>query len=165
MELLKMPRASENMVEGTVGEWLAVVGQELDKGDQVVEIITEKAQFELECEKGGTLLRVLAQTRATVPVGYVLCVLVQPGESPDINAIEAENERLIREHLAKAETGGSLLDAQVSSAGSSSEKIKATPRARRLAKKSGISLKEVKDTLGIEGILQEEHVRKYRERQ
>ncbi len=158
MELLRMPRASENMTEGTVGPWLVHEGERVEAGAPVVEIITEKAQFELECERGGVLAAVFAVERATVPVDFVLGVLVEEGEEWDRAAIERENDEIVRAHLAAALGDASL---HTRAARRPTARKGATPRARRLARSAGVSLDEVRAALGVEGVIEEKHVREF----
>ena len=160
MELLRMPRASENMVEGTVGEWLLAKGDSCESQTPVVEIITEKAQFELECEIGGTISEIFATSRSTVPVNFILAVLTENDEPHDTEEIKKENEKILSDHL-KATIGEISIAAVGTRKKKSTGKVSATPRARRLAKTSGIKLEDVVDSLKIEGIVEEKHVKDY----
>lgn len=160
MEFIRMPRASENMVEGTVGLWLIEEGSDAAAGAPVVEIITEKAQFELECERGGTLTNVFAPHRSTVPIGYVLGVLTDVGEEVDIDAIIKENESLIARHLRSA-VGDLSVNTVAAEQKRDASRVSATPRAKKLAAVSNIDLAVVRDKLGVSGIIEESHVKKF----
>jgi pyruvate/2-oxoglutarate dehydrogenase complex dihydrolipoamide acyltransferase (E2) component len=56
-----------------VVRWLKRVGDKVKVGEPLVELETEKVSFELESPAAGTLLKVLAQETAEVPVGDALC--------------------------------------------------------------------------------------------
>ena len=56
-----------------VVRWLKREGDKVKRGEPLVELETEKVSFELESPAAGTLLKVLAQESAEVPVGGVLC--------------------------------------------------------------------------------------------
>ncbi|MFA4984960.1 MAG: biotin/lipoyl-containing protein [Candidatus Brocadiia bacterium] len=163
MELLRMPRASENMVEGTVGNWLVMENSPVEASTPLVEIITEKAQFELECTSKGTVRAILAPTRSTVPVNFVLAVLASENEELDIVAVERENASIVRNYI---ESGSGVPSAAAQTAGaqrqeSNASRIQATPRARKMAKDAGVQLETIRDVLHLSGIIEEEHVRKY----
>jgi pyruvate/2-oxoglutarate dehydrogenase complex dihydrolipoamide acyltransferase (E2) component len=160
MELLRMPRASENMVEGTLGLWLAKEGDRAVTGAPVVEVITEKAQFELECESSGILVRQFAATRATVPTGFILAVISAAGESPDLSSIERENQDILQRHLSTAFSGVPAAPG-TAVVPKSEARVSATPRARKLARDLNVSLEEVKAVLNLEGIIEERHVQQF----
>src|SRR5258708_21504826 len=63
-----MPRLSDSMEEGTILKWLKDDGDQVARGDQLVEIETDKATVTYEAHASGTL-RILAPEGETVPVG------------------------------------------------------------------------------------------------
>src|ERR671922_82880 len=50
-----MPRLSDSMEEGTILKWLKAAGDEVSKGDELVEIETDKATMTYEADADGTL--------------------------------------------------------------------------------------------------------------
>ena len=77
-----MPRLSDSMEEGTVLTWLKSVGDEISVGDELVEIETDKANMVYESDEAGTLVEILAEEGATLPIGEVIARLGEPGEAP-----------------------------------------------------------------------------------
>jgi len=65
------------MEEGLIAKWLKHEGDTIQQGDPLVELETEKISYELESPAEGTLLKVLAQETAEVPVGDPLCHIGQ----------------------------------------------------------------------------------------
>ena len=59
--------------KATVVRWLKREGDNVKRGEPLVELETEKVSFELESPAAGTLVKVLAQEAAEVPVGGALC--------------------------------------------------------------------------------------------
>ena len=55
-ELIKMPRLSDTMEEGTVAAWFKKVGDKVQEGEILAEIETDKATMEFESFYDGTLL-------------------------------------------------------------------------------------------------------------
>src|SRR5712691_1479350 len=67
-----MPRLSDSMEEGTVLRWLKSVGDEVKRGEELVEIETDKANMIYESTEEGTLVDILAQEGDTLPIGEVI---------------------------------------------------------------------------------------------
>lgn len=75
-----MPKLADTLVEGTVGRWLKRPGDQLRKGEPLVEIETEKVTSELEAPADGMLTEVLVPAGETVQVGTVLARLTADSE-------------------------------------------------------------------------------------
>jgi len=63
-----------------VVKWLKREGDPVKVGESLVELETEKVSYELESPYEGTLLKILAQETAEVPVGDALCQIGKPAE-------------------------------------------------------------------------------------
>ena len=74
-----MPRLSDSMEEGTVLRWLKQVGDEVSRGDELVEIETDKANMVYEATDEGVLLEILAQEGDTLPIGEVIARVGEAG--------------------------------------------------------------------------------------
>jgi pyruvate dehydrogenase E2 component (dihydrolipoamide acetyltransferase) len=162
---VRFPKFDASIEQGMVGRWLAREGDDVSAGDKLVELVTDKASFEFESEASGTVLKVLAPEKSTVPVGYVLAVIGDPGEAvpPDL---DAENEALLAAHSdrllggADREAGpgpegppppGRSLAPPVRSPADRARKaprVRATPRARRFAREHGVDLEALAAKLG-----------------
>jgi pyruvate dehydrogenase E2 component (dihydrolipoamide acetyltransferase) len=68
-EEIVMPRLSDSMEEGTVLKWLKSVGDQVEVGEELVEIETDKANMVYESDLAGTLVELVAQEGDTLPVG------------------------------------------------------------------------------------------------
>ena len=79
-ELIKMPRLSDTMEEGTVASWLKKVGDKIEEGDILAEIETDKATMEFESFYEGTLLYIGVQVGETTNVDDPLAIIGQPNE-------------------------------------------------------------------------------------
>src|SRR4051794_29178911 len=66
-----MPRLSDSMEEGTILKWLKSDGDEVAKGDELVEIETDKANMTYEADEAGTL-SIVAKEGDTLPVGETI---------------------------------------------------------------------------------------------
>src|SRR6187549_1199883 len=71
MSDVAMPRLSDSMEEGTILKWLKSDGDEVAKGEELVEIETDKANMTYEADEAGTLT-IVAQEGDTLPVGETI---------------------------------------------------------------------------------------------
>lgn len=69
-----------NTTKVTVVRWLKQEGDTVRLGEPVVELETEKVNYELDSSVEGTLLKIVALENAEVPVGDPLCHIGQPGD-------------------------------------------------------------------------------------
>ena len=74
-EIINMPRLSDTMEEGTVAKWFKKVGDQINEGDILAEIETDKATMEFESFHEGTLLHIGVQTGETAAVDVLLAII------------------------------------------------------------------------------------------
>src|SRR3954471_8475615 len=88
-----MPRLSDSMEEGTILKWLKSDGDEVKRGDELVEIETDKANMTYEADSDG-VLEIVAQEGDTLPVGETIARLGSGGggESKDEGGEEEGGE-------------------------------------------------------------------------
>jgi pyruvate dehydrogenase E2 component (dihydrolipoamide acetyltransferase) len=149
VEIIKMPRLSDTMEEGTVAAWLKKVGDVVEEGDILAEIETDKATMEFESFYAGTLLHIGIQEGESAPVDEVLAVIGPEGtdvdavlnakpstsESQDTSAPVKENKELPAEQEKEAGASKPIPDGQ---------RIFASPLAKKIAEEKGITLADVK---------------------
>src|SRR5829696_4973274 len=73
-----MPRLSDSMEEGTILKWLKSDGDEVSRGDELVEIETDKANMTYEADESG-VLSIVAQEGDTLPVGQTIARIGEGG--------------------------------------------------------------------------------------
>lgn len=79
---LKVPKTGGlPTIKVNVVRWLRQEGEAVKRGEAVVELETEKVNYELESPVEGILLKILAKEGAEVPVGNAVCHLGQPGDA------------------------------------------------------------------------------------
>ncbi|WP_201980506.1 pyruvate dehydrogenase complex dihydrolipoamide acetyltransferase [Hymenobacter rubidus] len=79
-EIIKMPKMSDTMTEGTIAAWLKKVGDKVKSGDILAEVETDKATMELENYEDGTLLYIGPKEKDSVPVDGILAIVGKEGE-------------------------------------------------------------------------------------
>lgn len=70
-----------NTTKATVVQWLKKEGDVLKQGDPVVELETEKVNYELDSPVEGVLLKIVTREPTEVPVGGLLGYIGNPGDS------------------------------------------------------------------------------------
>src|SRR5512146_316558 len=77
---IEMPKLSDTMTEGTVVQWRKAVGDEIQMGDVVAEVETDKAVMELEAFGEGTLSAIYVPEGGKARIGQRLAQLSAPGQ-------------------------------------------------------------------------------------
>ncbi|AZQ62992.1 biotin/lipoyl-binding protein [Flammeovirga pectinis] len=91
--VVKMPKMSDTMTDGTISSWLMKVGDEVNAGDILAEVQTDKATMELESYDEGKLLYVAVEDGGSVPVDGVIAIIGEEG---------ADYETLLKAEAAKS---------------------------------------------------------------
>lgn len=79
-EIVRMPKLSDTMTEGVVAEWHKNVGDNIESGELLAEIETDKATMEFESFQEGVLLHIGVEKGQTAPVDSILAILGEKGE-------------------------------------------------------------------------------------
>ena len=145
-----MPRLSDSMEEGTILRWLKSAGDQVELGEELVEIETDKANMVYEAPAGGTLIETLAQEGDTLPIGQAIARVGEPGEQPSGDGAAAKREPEAAAEAAPAEARVEVPPAEapapaasatpVPAAATGDGRVKASPLARRIASEKGLDL-------------------------
>ncbi len=149
VEVIKMPRLSDTMEEGTVATWLKKVGDTVEEGDILAEIETDKATMEFESFYSGTLLYIGIQEGESSPVDEVLAVIGPEGTDVDavLNAGPSENaSQSTASNETKQETTATTDDKPIAETKGvhDGQRIFASPLAKKMAADKGVDLADVK---------------------
>ncbi|MCL5046845.1 MAG: 2-oxo acid dehydrogenase subunit E2 [Actinobacteria bacterium] len=139
-----MPRLGLTMTEGTVVKWLKPEGATVQKGEPLLEVMTDKATLEVESPESGILGKIIAREGAVVPVAGVIGFLVS--DIKEIEGLKFQGAAVTATGLDAASSQSdelAKLAVSVSSSIGEGGKIKASPAARRVARESGANLAEV----------------------
>jgi pyruvate dehydrogenase E2 component (dihydrolipoamide acetyltransferase) len=144
MAEIVMPRLSDTMEEGTILRWLKADGEQVARGEELVEIETDKATMTYESDQAG-VLEILAGEGDTLPVGEPIA---RVGEGAAAAATGAGSDQASAEQAPPTpvpagaspvvESAGAQMS--TSASGSDAERVKASPLARRIAGERGIDL-------------------------
>jgi pyruvate dehydrogenase E2 component (dihydrolipoamide acetyltransferase) len=165
-----MPRLSDSMEEGTILKWLKSDGDEVSRGDELVEIETDKANMTYEADQDGTLA-IVAQEGDTLAVGETIARIGEGnGAAPAAEQEDTAEQEAGGDEGGEAKAETATATAEPEAGGDEGEgddeapaepepdrepapaaeggngRIKASPVARRMARELGLELKGVKGT-------------------
>ena len=165
MKEIKVPELAESITEGTIAEWLVKKGDQVEKGDPILELETDKVNVEVNADASGVIAELLRDEGDDVEVGDVIAKVDENGEaansdgddSSDEEESEEENSKVEEKEESKPEQKEDKKQKQESSDEQQQESSKkdskdviATPAARKRARELGIDLSEIsaRDPLG-----------------
>jgi pyruvate dehydrogenase E2 component (dihydrolipoamide acetyltransferase) len=144
------------MESGTIVKWLKSEGDNVEKGEPLYELDTDKVTQEVEADASGVLLKI-AVSEGEVPVGRTIAVIGEQGEAVEVDEDPQEegSPAPAREEERKQGREASAPDmseqiTQIREPQSGNGRVKASPLARRIARERGIDLSNVAGT-GPEG--------------
>ena len=164
---VKLPRLGQGMESGTIVKWLKSEGDNVQKGEPLYELDTDKVTQEVEAEASGVLLKI-AISSGEVEVGRTIAVIGEQGEQVELEPSEpagngsaglgvsgdpeeegsparAREQDRERGRRASAEMSDRVAEIRQPS-GENGGRIKASPLARRIARERGIDLSAVAGT-------------------
>ncbi len=140
-----MPALELAQETGKVLVWIKKEGDNVVKGEPLLEIETDKVSFELEAQADGILAGVRSREGDVVPVGQIIAWLVAPGEQPPVEADPASR--------GMAEQARPMTVASISSAAAPASAPRTTsggprisPKARRIAEEKGVDITKITGT-------------------
>jgi 2-oxoglutarate dehydrogenase E2 component (dihydrolipoamide succinyltransferase) len=161
MAEIKVPELAESITEGTIAQWLKKKGDQVHKGEYVVELETDKVNVEIISDYDGVLTELLAEEGDTVKVGETIAVVGEQGsmdngtqESGGNQSAEAGRVTESPDEPVDKDKGNTTAEAIKSNNPPASEvsndRVIASPAARKLAREKGIDLSQVssQDPLG-----------------
>jgi pyruvate dehydrogenase E2 component (dihydrolipoamide acetyltransferase) len=149
-ETISMPKLGFDMAEGLLVRWVKQVGENINKGDILAEIETDKATVEVESSATGVVLQLIVDQGTMVPVNAPIAVVGQAGEKVDVKPT-ADDRPQTAATPQTAPTPASTPQASASTETSSnvhgqSSEVKASPLAKKVAKDNGVNLASVQGT-------------------
>jgi len=151
-----MPQLAATMERGTIVQWLKQVGDEVVEGEAIMEITTDKVDIEVESPASGVLLKLLADVGDEVPVEKPVAIIGSAQEATG----DTEEESALQPAEVGAEIGTRHFVPIQEKPEPPTGRIFASPRARRLARESGVDLAAVTGT-GPRGRIVSQDVAKY----
>lgn len=166
MTRITVPFLDANIVDATVVAWHKAVGDQVAAGELIAEVSTDKAAYEIEAPASGELLAVFAPVKSLIPVKFILGLIGEKGESDQAaESFNADCMAAYRSGVAASQPSGiqtskhpNLQASKPLSADAG--RLRATPKARRLAQSKGLDLAEIAKATGA-GMITEAVIEAY----
>lgn len=129
-----MPKLGLTMTEGTIEKWLKQEGDRVEKGELLVEIITEKINFQYEAPASGILRKIFHHEGEVVPVATPIAIIAEESEViPEVETIKPEFPPEVIKPIAVQKEMEKP-----------PERIFVSPIAKKIAHEQGIDLSSLK---------------------
>ena len=146
---IKIPAVGESITEVTLAQWLKQDGDYVEMDENIAELESDKATFELPAEKAG-ILKIIAQEGDTLDIGAVVCT-IEEGAAPAAGAT-AKAE-------APAASSAPAASTEASENPDSYAAGTASPAAAKILREKGIDPASIKGT-GKDGRITKEDAEK-----
>ncbi|KDN44378.1 pyruvate dehydrogenase [Tilletiaria anomala UBC 951] len=162
LQKFAMPAMSPTMTEGGIAVWKKQPGDKFSAGDVLLEIETDKATMDVEAQEDGVLAKIIVGDGSkNVKVNSIIAITAEEGDDlsgADALAAEAETEApaaSASDEPAPAKEGSSSPAPEASKLAASTpapssdkptDRIFASPLARKIAQEKGVPLAQVKGT-------------------
>jgi 2-oxoglutarate dehydrogenase E2 component (dihydrolipoamide succinyltransferase) len=144
---IHVPELGESVADATVGRWLKHEGEEVKSGEPLVELETDKINFEVEAEQDGVLETIAKGEGETVNVGEVIGTIGEGDGQPAAQPQEVQPQEVQPQEEQKAEASAEApaeAEAQESDGHREMEDgVRASPSVRKLAQEYDIDLARV----------------------
>jgi pyruvate dehydrogenase E2 component (dihydrolipoamide acetyltransferase) len=134
-----MPALEIAQETGTLIAWRKKEGEQVAKGETLLEIETDKAVMEIEAPGDGVLVGVKVQAGAVVPVGKTIAWIVAPGEALPLEAVRSNITTPTATVPPRA-----AVDLRNAIHQHDASLANISPKARRLAKERGVDISKVR---------------------
>jgi hypothetical protein len=136
-----MPALEMAQETGKLVSWKKKEGEQVKKGEILLEVETDKAVVEIEAASDGVLAGVTAKVDDVVPVGQIIAWLLKAGESVPANAGAPQQSGRKMEAAPAAAAAATAAPEPAAAASVAGAKI--SPKARRLAREHNVDISKV----------------------
>jgi pyruvate dehydrogenase E2 component (dihydrolipoamide acetyltransferase) len=150
-EIINMPKLGFDMTEGTLVRWLKKVGENVDKGEVLAEIETDKATVEVESSASGVVRRLVVEEGSVVPVGSPIAIVGTADEKIEAGSVMEAGQESKVERQPRAGPSPIIsapapapIRSEITSPQSSLKR--ASPLARKIANEKEVDLSSIKGT-------------------
>ena len=167
-EVVLMPRLSDTMTEGVIASWHKQVGDEVNKGDLLADIETDKATMELESYKSGYLLYQGATAGSKIQVNDLLCIIgskdlnIEPILKNKSNLTNQNNTSNIAENSDLSNPKSNPTMPEKIENKNNTERVFASPLVKKIASDLNISLQSIQGS-GENGRIIKQDINRYLE--
>ncbi len=158
-ETINMPKLGFDMAEGLLVRWVKQVGENINKGDVLAEIETDKATVEVESSASGVVLQLIVDQGTVVPVNAPIAIVGQAGEKVDtapapskVESSKSADEKPVLPPAGTMQTQPTVVSSaqgapvQQTVTVVQTGPVKASPLAKKIAKDNNVNLASLQGT-------------------
>jgi pyruvate dehydrogenase E2 component (dihydrolipoamide acetyltransferase) len=135
-----LPILGNSMEEGTITRWIKQEGDQISKGEPLLEVMTDKANMEVEAPESGILRKILAKQDETCPVMATIAIIGSADESIDDLITEAQGGEAAAPAAEESAPVAAPVAAAAETPAADGSRVLISPRAKKLAGENGISV-------------------------
>lgn len=164
----KFADIGEGIHEGQILKWLVKEGDIVKDGDTLCLVETDKVNAEIPSPVNGKIVKLMANVGDTIEVGDVLVTIDDGSNTSDVNMMSDNTNEVTKENdeesagvIGELEVSSEVIETseETSTKDTKTNKVLATPVARKLAKDLGVDINTIKGT-GIQGRVMKEDIYK-----
>ena len=140
-ETISMPKLGFDMAEGLLVRWVKQVGENINKGDVLAEIETDKATVEVESSASGVVLQLIVDQGTMVPVNAPIAIVGHAGEKVDAPKLLNVERSTFNVQPVPAPVPVTQVSSPLTT-----DSVKASPLAKRIARENKVDLSKVQGT-------------------
>jgi len=152
-ETINMPKLGFDMAEGLLVRWVRQVGENINKGDVLAEIETDKATVEVESSASGVVLQLIVEQGTMVPVNAPIAVVGKVGEVISNQSSVSSDQSSVISDQSKVESRKSEVALNVERSTFNVQpasleigSVKASPLAKKIARDNNVNLASIQGT-------------------
>lgn len=160
-EIVSMPQLGMTMEKGTITKWYKKENEFVKEGEPLFEVLTDKANMDVEAPVSGVLFKILFNEGEEVPVGVPVAVIRFENEKEeDATKILESIKHIPTKEKRKEEEN---IQASPSIVGETNRYVPATPYAKKLIKEEGSNLNSIEPN--EYGYISSQEVKKFKSKQ
>ncbi len=145
-ETINMPKLGFDMAEGLLVRWVKQVGEQINKGDVLAEIETDKATVEVESSVSGTVLQLIVDQGTMVPVNAPIAVVGQAGEKVESKPADSGSKAAAPAATPAPQSAPAPAPVAQATSAPSAGPVKASPLAKKIARDQKVDLSRIQGT-------------------
>ena len=143
-ETISMPKLGFDMAEGLLVRWVKQIGENINKGDVLAEIETDKATVEVESSASGVVLQLIVDQGTMVPVNAPIAIIGSAGEV--ISGQSSVNSKKVADEKPATRSTPIIDSVQQISVSLDVDSVKASPLAKKIARDQKVDLSHIQGT-------------------
>lgn len=145
---VRVPQMGESIVDATIATWLKHEGEQVQKGDVLAELETDKVNVEVSADESGVLQQILKKEGDVVGVGDVIGIIgeaaaQQPAPAQPATSQQAPAQSAEQQPAAPQASAQSAEQQPATTTAASDGQRTASPLARRIAAEHNIDLSQI----------------------